>query len=66
MSEQASEELTQMKYSEWLASLIGACLIAVSLGVWLHEILDSLAWLILILGVALHSWGMFVTYRRNK
>lgn len=61
-----SAELTQMKYSEWLSSLFGACLIAFALGVWLHNTFSGLTWLILVAGVLLHSWGMYKTYQRNK
>lgn len=58
--------LTQAKYSEWLASLFGACFVAYALGVWLNELFDSIAWVVLIAGVALHSWGMYDTYQRNR
>lgn len=61
-----STELTKMKYSEWLGSLLGACFIAFVLGVWLHNPFKSLACLILVIGVLLHSWGMYKTYQRNK
>jgi hypothetical protein len=60
------EQLTQMKYSEWLASLLGACLIALALGAWLHNVIDAAIWVVLIAGVALHSWGMYASYRRNS
>ncbi len=58
--------LTQAKYGEWLASLFGACLIAFVLGVWLANTFSAWAWLILIVGVLLHSYGMYKTYQRNK
>lgn len=61
-----STELTQMKYSEWLGSLFGACFIAFALGVWLHDTFKGFAWLILLAGVLLHSWGMYKMYQRNK
>ena len=66
MHTENKDQLTQAKYGEWLASLFGACLVAFALGVWLHEVFDSLAWAILLVGVALHSWGMYATYQRNK
>ena len=66
MHTQNKDQLTQAKYGEWLASLFGACLVAIALGVWLNEAFGSLAWAILIVGVALHSWGMYATYQRNK
>lgn len=61
-----NQGLTKAKYSEWLGSLFGACLIAFALGVWLHDTFKSFIWPILIVGVLLHSWGMYKTYERNK
>jgi hypothetical protein len=61
-----SQEYTKAKYTEWLGSLFGACLVAFSLGVWLHETFNGLALPILIVGLLLHSWGMYKTYQRNK
>lgn len=62
----SKNEYTKAKYSEWLGSLFGASFIAFALGVWLHQIFAGLAWLILLIGVALHTWGMYKTYQRNK
>lgn len=61
-----SQEFTKAKYSEWLASLFGACLVAFVLGVWLHKTFSGIAWPVLVTGVLLHSWGMYKTYQRNK
>lgn len=61
-----STELTKMKYSEWLGSLFGACFIAFALGVWLQESFRRFIWLIFLIGLMLHSWGMYKTYQRNK
>ncbi|MBL8160212.1 hypothetical protein JNJ66_07210 [Candidatus Saccharibacteria bacterium] len=61
-----NQKLVSAKYSEWQASLFGACLIAFGLGVLLHRFFGVGAWLIIILGVLLHSWGMKKTYERNK
>lgn len=63
---EGSKDYTKVKYSEWLGSLFGACFIAFALGVWLSEIFDALAWPILLIGILLHSWGMYKTYQRNK
>ncbi len=60
------KNMTQAKYSEWLASLFGACLIAFALGVWLTSTFDDFAWIILIVGILLHGFGMYMTYQRNK
>lgn len=60
------EKLTTAKYSEWLASLFGACFIAFALGVVLSEYLGFLAVPLFIIGILLHVWGMHNTYQRNK
>ena len=53
-------------YSEWLASLIGACLIAFSLGILLGEFARMAVLYILITGTILHGWGMYRMNKRNK
>ncbi len=60
------KKITKAKYSEWQASLFGASFIAFSLGVWFRELFQNWAWLILIVGVCLHSWGMYRIYQRNR
>lgn len=58
-------KLTKVKYTEWQASLFGASLVAIALGAWMHDWLDRFIWPILIVGILLHSWGMYKMYRRN-
>lgn len=53
-------------YSEWLASLLGACIVAFALGVLLSQYFTALLWPILVIGVLLHAWGMRKTYQRNR
>jgi hypothetical protein len=60
------EKLVSAKYGEWQASLFGACFIAFGLGVLLHRFFGVWGWLIIIVGIILHSWGMKKTYERNK
>lgn len=60
------EKLVSAKYGEWQASLFGACFIAFGLGVLLNRFFGVWAWLVIVIGIALHSWGMIRTYRRNK
>ncbi len=60
------EKLVSAKYGEWQASLFGACFIAFGLGVLLHRYFGAWAWLLIVIGVFLHSWGMSKTYKRNK
>jgi hypothetical protein len=59
------ERLYHAKYSEWLASLIGACLIAAGVGVLLAHWLQASVPLLVVGGAALHGWGMYRTHRRN-
>ncbi len=61
-----SKEFQKVKYGESLASIFGASFIAFALGVWWNEIFSGFTWLILVVGLLLHSWGMFKTYQRNK
>lgn len=60
------DKLVSAKYGEWQASLFGACFIAFGLGVLLHRFFGVWGWLIIIVGIILHSWGMKKTYERNK
>jgi len=46
------------RYLDWLASLTGACLIAVALGL-LFPVLRPAAPYHLIAGALLHGWGMY-------
>lgn len=62
----SNQKLTKAKYSEWLGSLFGACFIAFGLGVLLHRFFGSWVWLIIVVGILLHTWGMKKTYERNK
>ncbi len=62
----SEDKLVSAKYGEWQASLFGACFVAFGLGVLLNSFIGSWAWLIIVLGVLLHSWGMTKTYSRNK
>lgn len=61
-----SKELQKVKYSESLASIFGASFIAFALGVWLSMLFSDFVWPILVIGLLLHSWGMYKTYQRNK
>lgn len=60
------EKLTKAKYGEWQASLFGACFIAFALGALFSSSVQSFAYILLIVGVALHSWGMYKIHKRNK
>lgn len=59
-------DLTKAKYVEWLASLFGACAIALGLGIVFSKYLSSDAPLLILLGIILHAWGMYRIHQRNK
>lgn len=62
----AKENLTKAKYSEFQASLWGAMLIAFALGVFLAGYFQQFALVILLVGIIVHSWGMYKVHQRNK
>ncbi len=62
-----TQKLTKARYSEWQASLFGACFIAFGLGALLYRYFDqSFLYILILLGIGLHSWGMYKTHSRNK
>jgi hypothetical protein len=46
------------KYSDYLVSLIGACILAFGLGAALGASLGNLGWVFVLLGAGLHALGM--------
>ncbi|MEK7096195.1 MAG: hypothetical protein AAB896_02835 [Patescibacteria group bacterium] len=59
-------DVIKAKYSVWQASLLGACAIALGLGVLLaNYISDTFAWLLIVVGVVTHGLGMYRMYK-NK
>jgi hypothetical protein len=60
------ENLTKATTGEWYASIFGACFIAFALGVLLAGYFSSFSLLIMIIGVGVHSWGMYHIHQRNK
>lgn len=66
MKMKSKDGLVSAKYVEWQASLFGACFIAFGLGVLLERYFTIWAWMIILVGILLHAWGMTNTYRRNK
>ena len=58
--------IMKAKYEEWLVSLIGDCFIAFALGILLYNFFQPYTWIIMILGIILHSWGMYKTHKRNN
>ena len=53
-------------YGEWLASLIGACLIAFALGAWAGDLAAGAAPAVLLVGTVVHGWGMAAVHRRSS
>lgn len=60
------KEIIKAKYSEWLASIFGACFIAFGLGILLSRWLGFLAWFAIVIGIVVHAWGMYKVNQRNK
>lgn len=60
------DNLTKAKYIEWQASLFGACFIAFGLGIMLASYFSTFAFIIILVGIILHSWGMYKIQQRNK
>lgn len=60
------DKLTKAKYIEWQASLFGACFIAFGLGILLASYFVAFALLIILIGIVIHSWGMYKIHQRNK
>jgi hypothetical protein len=58
--------LTKATYFEWQMSLFGAACIAFGLGVLFATYLQWLAIPALILGIVMHSWGMYRIHQRNR
>lgn len=60
-------KIIKAKYIEWEASLFGACFIAFGLGALFSNYFKSyVLWSIILLGIVLHSWGMYMIHIRNK
>ena len=49
------------KYGNYLLSILGACLVAFGLGSVIGEGLGNAAWLLVLIGVAIHGFAMFQT-----
>lgn len=62
----SENKLTRAKYIEWQASLFGACFIAFGLGALFADFFKSFTFLIIVIGIILHSWGMYKIHQRNK
>lgn len=55
------------KYIEWEASLFGACFIAFGLGALFSNYFQPfILWGLILLGIVIHSWGMYMIHIRNK
>jgi hypothetical protein len=63
---ESKEKLTKAKYGEWQASLFGACLMALGLGVYFANYIAKFTPIIILIGVILHGWGMYKIHKRNK
>lgn len=60
-------KIIKAKYIEWEASLFGACFIAFGLGAFLANYFQSsIVWGIILIGILMHSWGMYKIHQLNK
>ncbi len=59
------EIVTKAKYSEWQFSLWGACFIAFALGVLLASYFQRFAFVVIVIGIGMHGWGMYKIHQRN-
>ena len=60
-------QLISAKYSVWQSSLFGASAIAFGVGVILSDKINiTAAWAIIVIGVFIHSWGMYKMYKRKR
>ena len=63
----SEKQLNKAMYGEWQASLWGACIIAFGLGTLLYRYFpQTLVYIAILIGIALHSWGMYRIHSRNK
>lgn len=60
------DKLRKAKYIEWQASLFGASFIAFGLGALLASYFRPYALVIILIGIIMHSWGMYEIHQRNK
>lgn len=58
--------LTKATYFEWQASLFGACFISFGLGVLVSKYFQPYSLIIILIGILMHSWGMYKIHRRDK
>jgi hypothetical protein len=60
------EKLTKANYSELVASILGACFIAFGAGILFADYLKLFSLPLILLGLFLHSWGMYRMHLRNR
>ena len=58
--------IQEAKYGEWLASILGACLVAGAIGAMLPKQSNFLVASVLTAGSLLHLWGMIRIHIRNQ
>ncbi len=60
------DNITKAKYIEWQVSLFGGCFIAFGLRSLLSNFLKLYALVIILIGIIMHSWGMYQIHKRNQ
>jgi hypothetical protein len=54
------------KYSDYLISLAGACVVAFGLGAVLGKALGNFAWVLVVIGALVHAWGMYQSHGKKS
>lgn len=54
------------KYTDYLISLTGACVIAFGLGVVVGDAIANFGWLLILLGTVVHAFGMYRSHRAPR
>lgn len=60
------DKLTKAKYIEWQASLFGAIFASFGVGILVASIFKPYAYILTLLGIIMHAWGMYKIHIRNK
>lgn len=60
-------KIIKAPYIEWEASLFGACFVAFGLGALLvNYFSQTILYVVIVVGIIMHSWGMYKIHQRNK
>lgn len=60
------EKLSAAELVQFQASMLGVGIVGMGLGLMLSKFLASYAFLIMVLGLLMHSWGMYKMHQNDK